>query len=110
MDDLSLAFSALGDPTRRAILERLRTGQASVSDLAEPFGMSLPAITKHIQVLERAGLIVKVKEGQRRQCHLVPEALEPVSTWIEMHKKSWDDALDRLDTYLLNMKGETTNE
>lgn len=101
-DTLSLTFSALADPTRRAMLARLAEGAASISDLARPFlkKMSLPAITKHVKVLEKAGLITKTREAQWRPCTLNPEALRPVDDWMEQYRTLWEEQLDRLDEYL----------
>lgn len=98
--DLSTIFSALADPTRRAILARLSQGDAPVKDLAEPFDLSGPAITKHLKVLERAGLISRSREGQQRPCRLEPEALAPAADWIEQYRAMWEDRLDRLGEYL----------
>ncbi len=98
--DLSAIFGALADPTRRAILARLSEGDAPVKDLAEPFDLSAPAITKHLKVLERAGLISRSREGQQRPCRLEPGALAPVSDWIEPFRAMWEERLDRLDAYL----------
>ncbi|MGE0451545.1 MAG: ArsR/SmtB family transcription factor [Vicinamibacterales bacterium] len=98
--DLSTIFAALADPTRRAILARLSAGEAPVKDLAEPFELSGPAITKHLKVLERAGLISRSREGQQRPCHLEPRALAPAADWIEQYRDMWEQRLDRLDSYL----------
>jgi DNA-binding transcriptional ArsR family regulator len=98
--DLSQLFSALADPTRRAILARLADGEAPVKELVEPFGLSGPAITKHLKVLERAGLISRSREGQLRPCRLEPRALEPVADWVEPFRAMWEDQLDRLGAYL----------
>jgi DNA-binding transcriptional ArsR family regulator len=98
--DLSMIFSALADPTRRAILARLSEGEAPVKDLAEPFALSGPAITKHLKVLERAGLISRSRDGQQRPCRLEPRALEPAADWIEQYRAMWEERLDRLDAYL----------
>lgn len=98
--DLSLVFSALADPTRRAILVRLSQGEAAVKDLAEPFDLSGPAITKHLKVLERAGLISRSRDGQQRPCRLTPHALESAADWIEQYRAMWEAQLDRLDEYL----------
>ncbi len=98
--DLSTIFAALADPTRRAILARLSTGDAPVKDLAEPFDLSGPAITKHLKVLERAGLISRSREGQQRPCRLEPRALAPAADWIEQYRAMWEERLDRLDAYL----------
>lgn len=104
-DKLSLTFAALGDPTRRAILVRLSKGDASVSELAKPFmkAMSAPAITKHLKVLERAGLITKSREAQWRHCKLNGEPFKEVSDWVEDYRKFWEESFDRLDEYLKTM-------
>ncbi|HRC57618.1 MAG TPA: metalloregulator ArsR/SmtB family transcription factor [Kofleriaceae bacterium] len=98
--DLSMVFSALADPTRRAILARLAAGEAPVKDLAEPFALSGPAITKHLKVLERAGLISRSRDGQQRPCRLEPRGLEPAADWLESYRAMWEERLDRLDAYL----------
>ena len=100
IDRLSATFSALADPTRRAILARLVTGETSVTDLAKPFEMSLPAVSKHLKVLERAGLITRGREAQRRPCRIEPNALKPVDDWLEDYRRLWEERLDRLDEYL----------
>lgn len=104
-DKLSLTFAALSDPTRRAILARLSKGEASVSDLAKPFmnEMSAPAITKHLKVLEKAGLISKGREAQWRPCKLNGEAFQEMSQWLEHYRKFWEESFDRLDEYLKTM-------
>ncbi len=101
-DDLSLTFSALADPTRRAILARLANGETNVSDLAKPFAkeMSLPAITKHLKVLENAGLIQKTKDAQWRNCSIDTAPLKQASGWIEQYRQFWEESLDRLGLYL----------
>lgn len=101
-DTLSLTFSALADPTRRAMLARLAQGAASITDLGRPFlkKMSLPAITKHVKVLEKAGLITKTREAQWRPCTLNPEALRGVDDWVEQYRTLWEEQFDRLDEYL----------
>lgn len=99
-DRLSTIFAALADPTRRAILERLAAGEASVTELAEPFNMSMPAISKHLKVLERAGLITRGKEAQWRPCRLEAGALREAAGWVERYRKFWEDSFDRLDEYL----------
>lgn len=98
--NLSVIFSALADPTRRAILARLSEGEAPVKDLAEPFELSGPAITKHLKVLEHAGLISRSREGQQRPCRLEPQALEPAADWIEHYRAMWEERFDRLESYL----------
>ncbi|MBB5575218.1 MULTISPECIES: ArsR/SmtB family transcription factor [Rhizobium] len=99
MDTLSITLSALADPTRRAILARLATGEASVSELAEPFDMSLVAVSKHLKVLEKAGLISKGREAQWRPCRLEPKPLRQVDDWLESYRQFWNDNLDRLEAY-----------
>lgn len=98
--DLSTIFAALADPTRRAILARLSKGDAPVKDLAEPFELSGPAITKHLKVLEHAGLISRSRDGQLRPCRLEPRALAPAADWFEQYRAMWEEQLDRLDSYL----------
>jgi DNA-binding transcriptional ArsR family regulator len=101
-DPLSQTFAALADPTRRAILARLTEGEANVSDLAKPFlnEMSLPAVTKHLKVLEKAGLITKTREAQWRPCKLNGEAFKDVADWMEQYRVFWEESFDRLDAYL----------
>ncbi len=99
-DRLSETFQALADPTRRAILARLALGETSVTDLAEPFDMSLPAVSKHLKVLERAGLIQRGREAQWRPCRLDPAPLKEVDDWVEHYRKFWEQSFDRLDAYL----------
>ena len=99
-DRLSATFAALADPTRRAILARLASGEISVTELAEPFEMSLPAVTKHLKVLERAGLIARSREAQWRPCRLSPKPLREVSDWVEQYRRMWEQRLDRLEDYL----------
>jgi len=99
-DDLSTVFSALADPTRRAILARLSLGEASVNELAEPFEMSLPAVSKHLKVLQRAGLIERRRDAQFRPCRLNPEPLKQAADWIEQYAKFWNSQLDALARYL----------
>ena len=105
-DELSVTFSALSDPTRRAILSRLSSGDASVMELAAPFAMSLPGISKHLKVLERAGLITRTREAQWRPCKLRPEPLRRVSGWIEQYRRFWDESFDRLDEYLAELQAK----
>jgi DNA-binding transcriptional ArsR family regulator len=104
VDHLSATFSALADPTRRAILARLALGETSVSELAEPFAMSLPAVSKHLKVLERAGLITRGREAQWRPCRLEPKALKGVDDWLESYRRLWNERLDRLDVYLRELQ------
>jgi DNA-binding transcriptional ArsR family regulator len=99
-DRLDRTFGALADPTRRAILARLAKGEASVTELAEPFEMSLPAVSKHLKVLERAGLIARGREAQRRPCRLAAEPLREVLEWVADYRHFWDQRLDRLGAYL----------
>jgi DNA-binding transcriptional ArsR family regulator len=99
-DRLSVVFSALADPTRRAILSRLASGEASVTELAAPFEMSLPAVTKHLKVLENAGLITRSREAQWRPCRLEAKPLQEAFDWVEQYRQFWDDNLDRLEAYL----------
>jgi DNA-binding transcriptional ArsR family regulator len=103
-DQLSSTFAALADPTRRAILARLASGEASVTELAKPFDMSMPAISKHLKVLERAGLIAHGREAQWRPRRLEPNALKEVHDWVEHYRQFWEQSLDRLDAYLVQLK------
>src|SRR5215468_4512439 len=103
---LDTTFAALADPTRRAILARLATGQASVQELAEPFDMTLPAISKHLKVLERAGLISRGRQAQRRPCRLEAAPLREVSDWVTAYRRFWDQRLDRLEAYLKQAQAE----
>ena len=103
-DRLSATFAALADPTRRAILARLASGEAAVTELGEPFDMSLPAISKHLKVLERAGLIARGREAQWRPCRLEAAPLKDVSDWVERYRRFWEERLDRLDAYLQQLK------
>jgi DNA-binding transcriptional ArsR family regulator len=107
-DHLDLTFAALADPTRRAILARLATGEASVQELAEPFDMSQPAISKHLKVLERAGLISIGQDAQRRPRRLEPERLEEAVDWIERYREIWEQNYLRLDALLEELKGKPT--
>src|SRR5437870_5687153 len=99
-DPLSATFAALADPTRRAILARLSSGEVSVTELAEPFEMSLPAVSKHLKVLERAGLIVRGRDAQWRPCRLSAGPLRHVADWVERYRRFWTESFDRLDDYL----------
>ena len=103
-DALSETFGALADPTRRAILARLSRGEATVGQLAEPFAMSLPAISRHLKVLERAGLISRGREAQWRPCRLDPAGLKPVDDWLETYRRFWTQSFDRLDDYLQELQ------
>jgi DNA-binding transcriptional ArsR family regulator len=105
-DQLSSTFSALADPTRRAILARLVTGECSVNELAAPFDMSLPAVTKHLRVLERAGLITRRREAQWRPCRLDATPLKQVAEWAERYRHLWEQRLDRLDVYLQELQAK----
>jgi DNA-binding transcriptional ArsR family regulator len=107
-DHLSTTFAALADPTRRAILSRLASGEATVMELAAPFKMSLPGISKHIKVLEQAGLISKGREAQWRPCRLEPTRLKEVAEWAERYRAIWEQRLDRLDTYLKHLTKKET--
>jgi DNA-binding transcriptional ArsR family regulator len=99
-DRLSHKFAALADPTRRAILARLALGETSVTELAKPFEMTLPAVSKHLKVLERAGLIARGRAAQWRPCRIEPDALKDVDDWLEEYRRLWDERLDRLGDYL----------
>ena len=103
-DQLSTTFAALADPTRRAILARLVTGECSVTELAEPFDMSMPAVSKHLRVLERAGLIARGREAQWRPCRIEGGPLRDVAEWLESYRHVWEARLDRLDDYLQDLK------
>ncbi|HKR66038.1 MAG TPA: metalloregulator ArsR/SmtB family transcription factor [Thermoanaerobaculia bacterium] len=103
-DPLSQTFAALADPTRRAILARLTEGEASVTELAEPFDMSLPAVSKHLKVLERAGLIARSRDAQWRPCHLDAGPLKEVADWIGHYRRFWEESFDRLDAYLRELQ------
>src|SRR5262245_51433057 len=104
MDALDATFAALADPTRRAILARLAKGDVSVMELAEPFAMTQPAISKHLKVLERAGLITRARDGQRRPCRLAPAPLRDVDRWIDRYRGFWEDSLEALDELLEELK------
>ncbi|MFZ0635712.1 MAG: metalloregulator ArsR/SmtB family transcription factor [Candidatus Acidiferrales bacterium] len=103
-EQLSSTFAALADPTRRAILARLISGEASVTELAEPFEMSMPAISKHLKVLERAGLIARGREAQRRPCKLEAGPLKDVADWVAHYRRFWTESFDRLDDYLRDVQ------
>ena len=109
-DDLSLTFAALADPTRRAILARLAEGEATVNDLVTPFDLSQQAISKHLQVLERAHLISRRNSGRTRPCRLEPERLDDAVAWIERHRRLWNERFDRLDQHLDTLRGSTRKE
>jgi DNA-binding transcriptional ArsR family regulator len=106
-DRLSATFAALSDPTRRAILARLAQGEATVTEVAAPFAMSLPAVTKHLKVLEGAGLITRGREAQFRPCRLEAGPLRDAAGWIERYRRFWDEKLDRLESYLQELQGKT---
>jgi DNA-binding transcriptional ArsR family regulator len=103
-DHLSATFGALADPTRRAILARLASGECSVTELAEPFEMSMPAVSKHLRVLERAGLIMRSREAQWRPCRIAAGPLKDVADWTERYRHIWEQRLDRLDGYLQELQ------
>jgi DNA-binding transcriptional ArsR family regulator len=103
-DPLSLKLQALADPTRRAMLAMLRKGEATVNELAEPFAMSLPAISRHIKVLEKAGLITRSRAAQQRPCQLSADGLKEVDTWLNAYRDQWLDRLDRLENYIKAIK------
>lgn len=110
-DHLSGTFAALADPTRRAILARLSAGEATVTELAEPFRISLPAVSKHLKVLERAGLIERGREAQWRPCRLRTERLQEVDEWVDQYRRFWEERLGRLDEYLRQIQtGEKTDD
>lgn len=110
VDHLSATFAALADPTRRAILARLASGECTVTELAEPFDMSLPAVSKHLRVLERAGLVARRREAQLRPCRIEAAPLKEVAEWAERYREIWEQRLDRLDDYLKELTSqEKTN-
>src|SRR6516164_11228628 len=109
-DRLSTTFAALADPTRRAILARLALGETSVTELAKPFAMSLPAVSKHLKVLERAGLIVRGREAQWRPCRIEPRALKDIDDWLEHYRRFFDESFDRLDAYLKKLRAKDRKE
>lgn len=108
-DTLGLTLAALADPTRRAILARLAQGEKSVTELAKPFEMSLPAISKHLKVLENAKLIIRTREAQWRRCKLAPEPLKEVASWLDDYRRFWEESLDRLDAYLMELQEVSGN-
>ncbi|MGC3982947.1 MAG: metalloregulator ArsR/SmtB family transcription factor [Steroidobacteraceae bacterium] len=108
-DTLSATFAALADPTRRAILARLTSGETSVSELAEPFHMTLPAVTKHLKVLENAGLVVRSREAQWRPCALRATPLKEAAHWLDEYRQHWEQRLDRLEAYLHKLQSERGN-
>lgn len=109
-DHLSVTFMALADPTRRAILARLARGEATVNELAAPFALSLPAVSKHLKVLQRAGLITQGRQAQWRPCRLEAEPLRDVAAWVEQYHRFWEGSFDRLDEYLREMTDEAKVE
>lgn len=109
VDRLSATFSALADPTRRAILARLASGEATVKELAEPFEISMPAVTKHLKVLQRAGLISQGRHAQWRPCKLEAQPLQEVSDWVERYRQFWEQRLDRLEEYLRELQAKESN-
>jgi DNA-binding transcriptional ArsR family regulator len=109
-DPLSTTFAALADPTRRAILARLASGEATVTELAAPFDISLPAISKHLKVLQRAGLIEQGRQAQWRPCRLTPEPLRDLADWVGQYKRHWEVSFDRLDEYLRELQKEETRD
>jgi DNA-binding transcriptional ArsR family regulator len=109
-DHLSDKFAALADPTRRAILARLALGETSVTELAEPFAMSMPAVSKHLKVLERAGLIARGREAQWRPCRIELRALKDVDDWLEEYRRLWEQRLDRLEDYLHELQAKAKSE
>lgn len=106
VDHLSIVFAALADPTRRAILRQLSSGEKSVTELAEPFEMSMPAVTKHLKVLEKAKLVERSKQAQFRPCRLNAAVLKDASEWIEQYRQFWEQSFDRLDAYLQEIQKE----
>jgi len=108
VDQLSIVFAALADPTRRAILARLAEGEATVNELAEPFPISLQAVSKHLKVLERAGLITRGRAAQWRPCHLEAGPLRDVAEWMRLYRRFWDERYQRLDDYLRELRAEDT--
>jgi len=110
MDPLSIKFAALADPTRRAILARLVLGETSVTELAEPFAMSMPAVSKHLKVLEHAGFVTRGRAAQWRPCKIEPAALKEVDDWLESYRRFWEAGLDRLETYLAELQAKEAVE
>ncbi len=110
LDPLSTKFAALADPTRRAILARLALGETSVSELAQPFAMSLPAVSKHLKVLENAGLITRGREAQWRPARIEPEAFKEVDSWLDRYRQLWEERFDRLDAYLKRLQAKEKNK
>jgi DNA-binding transcriptional ArsR family regulator len=108
-DELSSTFFALADPTRRAILARLARGEATVNELAEPFHLKLPTVSKHLKVLQRAGLVTQSRKAQWRPCRLEPAPLKDVADWVERYRRIWDERLNRLDAYLTELQEKEKN-
>ncbi|MBI4936701.1 MAG: winged helix-turn-helix transcriptional regulator [Nitrosomonadales bacterium] len=108
-DHLSTTFAALADPTRRAILARLASGETSVTELAAPFEMSMPAVSKHLKVLERAGLIERGRNAQLRPCRIAPAPLKEATDWLEQYRQHWEQSFDRLDAYLKQLQAKEKN-
>jgi DNA-binding transcriptional ArsR family regulator len=109
-DDLSLLFAALADPTRRAILARLATGEAGVNELAAPLPMTQQAVSRHVKVLERAGLVSRARAAQSRLCRLEPARLDAAAEWIARHRQLWDERYDRMDRHLATLRRQATTE
>ncbi len=109
-DPLSLTLSALADPTRRAILARLASGEATVNEIAEPFEISLPAVSRHLKVLETAGLITRSRTAQWRPCKLEPLALKSIDEWLEFYRRFWSESFDRMDAYLVELQKKQTDK
>ena len=109
-DPLSQTFAALADPTRRAILARLALGEATVTELAEPFDMSLPGVSKHLKVLQNAGLVVQGRNAQWRPCRLEPTPLYDVASWVEQYRRLWEARLERLDQYLRDLQRQEASD
>jgi DNA-binding transcriptional ArsR family regulator len=105
-DSLTATFAALADPTRRAILARLASSEATVTELAKPFDMSMPAISKHLKVLENAGLIARSRDAQWRPCRLEAAPLKKIADWVDHYRRFWEDSFDRLDEYLTELKSK----
>jgi DNA-binding transcriptional ArsR family regulator len=110
VDHLTVTFGALADPTRRAILARLASGEATVNELAEPFDMSLPAVSKHLKVLERAGLISRGRDAQRRPCRIEAAPLQQATEWMEAYRRFWEESFDRLDDYVRELKKKSNEK
>jgi DNA-binding transcriptional ArsR family regulator len=109
-DELSITFAALADPTRRAILERLGKGEATVMELAQPFELSLPGVSKHLKVLQRAGLVTQGRKAQWRPCKLEAGRLKDVANWVERYRDQWEERFDRIDEYLRELQKEDQND